>query len=56
MKKPIKLLLLGICFSNQLSAQTAPTLQELVDSALVKDYKLANQKLDIEFAKIDRKN
>ncbi|ADY50794.1 outer membrane efflux protein [Pseudopedobacter saltans DSM 12145] len=55
MKKPIKLLLLGICFSNQLSAQTAPTLQELVDSALVKDYKLANQKLDIEFAKIDRK-
>ncbi|WP_353136277.1 TolC family protein [Pseudopedobacter sp.] len=56
MKTSSKLLLfLLTCFSNKLIAQTAPTFQELVDSALVKDYKLANQRLDIELARIDRK-
>ncbi|MFD1631455.1 TolC family protein [Pseudopedobacter beijingensis] len=49
------LLLVLTCSSKSLLAQQAPTFQELVDSALVYDYGLANKKLDIEIGKIDRK-
>lgn len=51
----IKIALLFVCLLPQIvSAQKIPTLTELIDSALRKDYVLANKELEIEAVKIDQ--
>lgn len=54
--KPVFILLFGL-FPLVLQAQSkdVPSLTEMIDSALAKDYILANKILEIEYSKIDKK-
>ena len=52
--KPCFSLLLTLVGSNMLYAQSAPSLEELIESALKKDHHLANKQLEIEESKIDQ--
>lgn len=54
-KRPLTLLIF-LSISSQLKAQSPiPSLQELIDSAIAKDYALANKQLDIKSLEIDQK-
>ena len=48
-------LFLFFCFGHLVNAQTAPTLQELTDSAIARNYELANKHLEIRETEIDQK-
>ncbi len=48
-------LLILFSFGKVANAQTAPSLQELKDSAIARNYELANKKLDILETEIDQK-
>lgn len=48
-------LLILFSFGKVANAQTAPSLQELKDSAIARNYELANKKLDIRETEIDQK-
>ncbi len=54
-KSGFKILMLLQCLISQVTfAQKAPTLGELIDSALVNDYRFENKQLEIESSKIDQ--
>lgn len=54
MRKMKSLVLLLLLVSGGVTAQKAPTLQELIDSALVHDYSRANQQLALEQIELDQ--